>query len=338
MKSSFPRGVYIHVPFCLSKCSYCDFYSCPGSQSDKDQYIRALQKEIRLRGTANPGPADTLFFGGGTPSCLSTAQIATVLDECGRYFPLCADAEVSMEVNPGTLTGLDLGALRQLGVNRLSIGMQASQDRLLKLVGRGHDRAMFDATLAEARKAGFANISADVIYGLPGQSLDDYVESLHHLRNAAVDHVSCYALQLEPGTALWQAVMADEILLPDDEKVVAMYETGRAFLRNAGYAHYEISNFARPGMECRHNLKYWRNEEYLGLGPAAAGFLEGRRYVNVADTAGYIKLLDEGRLPVGTCEMLSGRAHRAETAMLALRLLREGIDRKAYLARYACDP
>jgi oxygen-independent coproporphyrinogen-3 oxidase len=298
----------------------------------------ALVKEIALRGELHAGHAETLFFGGGTPSCLSTEQIATVLSECGRYFPLSPNAEVSMEVNPGTLSGLDLSGLHALGVNRLSIGLQASQDRLLTLLGRSHNLAMFNETFREARQAGFDNISADVIYGLPGQSLTDYAESLHHLIDSAVDHVSCYSLQVEPETPLWHPVMAGEIELPDDDEVVAMYELGRDTLRAAGYEQYELSNFARPGKECRHNLKYWRNEQYLGLGPAAAGFVSGRRYVNVADTEEYIRLLDQSSLPVGSCEMLSGKAHRAETAMLALRLLREGIDRDAYRRRYGHDP
>ena len=338
MRSSRPLGLYVHVPFCLSKCVYCDFYSCPGTEQEKTEYIEALCQEASLRGQLWAGAADTVFFGGGTPSCLNTKQIATVLRECGRYFPLYGQAEVSLEVNPGTLTGLDFECLRGLGINRLSIGLQATQDSLLRTLGRVHTRAMFEMTCAEARRAGFDNLSADVMYGLPGQRIADYAESIAYLRDMGIDHVSCYALQLEEGTPLCQRVAEGIVVLPEEDEVLAMYETGRDMLRKAGYEHYEISNFARPGRECRHNLKYWRNEEYVGLGPSAAGFVDGRRYVNIADTEGYIRLLAGGLLPIANCESLPAPAHRSETAILALRLLREGLVRDAYIARYGTDP
>ena len=326
------------MPFCLSKCSYCDFYSCPGSEQEREQFVVALCKEAALRGAIWAVPADTMFFGGGTPTCLSTPQIAMALKECGRYFPLCDGAEVSLEVNPGTLEELGLSELRRLGLNRLSIGLQAGQDRLLRLLGRAHDQAMFEDTFAAARRAGFDNVSVDVMYSLPDQTVADYAATLKRLIDLGVDHVSCYALQLERDTRLWQSVEVGSVSLPEDEEVLRMYEMGGDLLRAAGYEHYEISNFALPGRQCRHNLKYWRNEEYVGLGPSAAGFVEGRRYVNAADTELYVRLLDAGRLPVSTCEMLPGKAHRAETAMLALRLLREGISLEAYRGRYGIDP
>jgi oxygen-independent coproporphyrinogen-3 oxidase len=332
------KGLYVHVPFCRRKCAYCDFYSVPVSQPQIALFMEGLSHELALKGRLWGGTVDSVYFGGGTPSSLEVEQVATALTECGRYFYWSGETEITCEVNPGTVDYEYLRALRSLGVNRLSIGLQSSSDELLCTLGRVHGYTDFLETYCAARRAGFDNISVDVMYGLPGQEIGDYLSTLKDVVDLGAEHVSAYSLQLEEGTLLHARHGLGEGILPEESAVVEMLLLGREYLLSRSYGHYEVSNYCLEGRESRHNLLYWHNEEYVGLGPGAASFVAGRRFLNVADLALYHKSLVHGKLPTVQCERLDEKGHRSESAILALRLLREGIDRQRFLQRYGVDP
>jgi oxygen-independent coproporphyrinogen-3 oxidase len=316
-------GLYIHIPFCHAKCHYCDFAAYPGRAKEIPRYLAALAREIR---THHGKTLETLFVGGGTPSVLEPAQWKDLWGVVTETFLIKPGFEATVECNPESSSPEKLAALRELGINRLSFGLQASQDELLQRLGRLHDFARFRQVFHEARKAGFDNLNVDLMYGLPGQTLTHWQETLEKVFKLSPEHISAYALTVEEET-----VFARRRVETDDDLQADMYERAADLLTSAGYVHYEISNFARPGRECRHNLRYWRNLPCLGVGVSAAGYEDGVRRKNTEDIGGYIAAMEQGRSAVVEEERLSETERVGEDLMLSLRL-KEGAE-PAPLAR-----
>lgn len=271
-------GIYVHVPFCVRKCDYCDFYSETGSpDSAKDRFVDLLAREGDLLLAAHPhladAEADTVFFGGGTPTALGAERLVVLLSSLRRRFPLSPGAEVTAEANPGTVDLESLATLRRGGFNRLSLGVQSFHPVTLDLLGRIHGVPEIRAAIRDARRAGFDNLGIDLIFGIPGQTAVEWGYDLHLAETFLPDHISTYALTPESGTPLGAALTSGALAMPDESTVAEMYDLARRTLSAAGYRQYETSNFARPGRESRHNRKYWRREEVAALGPAAHGLL-----------------------------------------------------------------
>lgn len=321
------RGLYVHVPFCAAKCRYCDFYSLPGRTSDISKYVDSVLKEAAGH---NSLKFDTLFIGGGTPSVLVPEQFGRLLKGLKNTFDMNALAEATVEINPESASQGFLRAAAENGIDRISVGVQSLNENELTKSGRIHNAAQALEAIELARKTGINNISADLIIGLPGQTQASLKESIEKLVNTGIEHISVYCLSLEPGTPMAETPPPD---LPDDEFQAEQFYFSRELLISHGFSHYEISNFARPGFECKHNLVYWHGEEYLGLGPAAASHLNGKRFKNRPSLDAYISD------PKGQIEFddpLNERHKAAEESVLRLRLLEEGIDPKIMAARY--DP
>lgn len=327
-----PLGLYIHIPYCLSRCHYCDFNSYRLDSDQAGQYLQALAREITIRASSDAirhRRVCSVFFGGGTPSILQASQLNGVLDHCRAAFTFEAGAEVTLEVNPGTVDLPKLRALREGGVTRLSVGVQAVQDRLLERIGRAHTAHEAERAFRLMREAGFRNINLDLMFALPGQSVDDWAETLDWAIRVGPEHLSVYGLILEEGTPLHQEHCKGEIGLPDEETEALMYRMAVDRLREAGFEHYEISNFARPGFRCRHNLVYWQHQEYLGIGAGAHSFLAGRRVSNELLPARYVSAIAERGTAVAGGEELSDEMLRVERLMLGLRLL-AGLELQAF--------
>jgi oxygen-independent coproporphyrinogen-3 oxidase len=294
-------GIYVHVPFCRSKCQYCDFYSLGGSR-DKylvDGYLQALATHIRETGARCPEHVvDTVYFGGGTPSFFGADNLRRIFSEIQNRFRVARDAEVTYEANPDSITPQQLRRLHSEGFNRISIGVQSDDDEMLKKLGRPHNYEQAVSAVEKARAAGFENLSLDLMYGLPNQTQEQWEKTLTHVLELAPEHMSCYGLKVEEGTPLWE--YRDCANLPDDDAQADMYLFAVEALDKAGYGQYEISNFAKPGRMSRHNLKYWLGEEYLGFGPAAASDFGGMRYTIKPDLHAYIDgVLHGGPDPLG---------------------------------------
>lgn len=319
--------LYLHFPFCKRKCLYCDFCSLPAGEEQVRAYCAALAKEICRMGEQYPqAQVSTVFLGGGTPSIVPADAMAGVMEALHGAFSFAPEVEFTSEANPGTLTESWLDTMLATGMNRLSLGVQAAQDTLLSRIGRIHTFSQARQAVDMARRAGIRNLNLDVMSGLPGQTLPLYLESLQAIISLSPEHVSAYSLILEEGTPLHAAVMAGRETLPDEETTALMYEQGAAWLEKAGYARYEISNFARPGCQCRHNIGYWQGAWYLGLGAAAHSMLppeqEGSaclRRANTSDVGQYIARMQQGISPVESEESISPAEARFETMMLGLR-------------------
>ena len=328
-------GVYIHIPFCRQKCFYCDFPSYAGKEKLMESYTEALCQQIKMQGLSfrqKWGKPATVYMGGGTPTALPPRCMAQVLqavkDYMGQEF-----AEFTVECNPGTVGAAYLQMLRKGGVNRLSFGVQSFQDELLRRIGRIHSGAEAVQAMKLSRQAGFDNISVDLMYGLPGQSLADLQESVGRAAELAVEHISIYGLQVEEGTAFARMEKMGKLNLPSEEQAEAMYDYMTTALPEMGYRRYEVSNFAKEGFESRHNRSYWQAVPYLGLGAAAHSYLEGKRYAAVADIAAYISGVKAGR-EVWQLEEEPTRAHDMEEfAFLALRTV-EGLSRQAFADKF----
>ena len=341
-----PIALYLHIPFCRRKCLYCDFCSFPGHREAFGPYLDALERELAARWNPQWRVA-TLYLGGGTPTVLPPAALARLIRAVKSVAPRPPEAEVTVEANPGTVDGEGLVELRAAGVNRLSLGAQSGDNRLLKRLGRGHTTEDVERTVALAREAGFTNINLDLIFGLPGETIDDWQKTLKWAIALHPEHLSCYGLQLEEETPLFRMVEAGQVRLPDEEEVSAMFLANTRILPAAGYEQYEISNFARrPAPEdagnkgegpatyrCRHNLIYWQYGDYLGLGLAAVSTLAGRRYTNLAKLEEYLAAVHRESWPVAAEEALSRRQGMAEMLMLGFRL-RSGPDPDAFYARW----
>lgn len=312
--------LYVHVPFCVRKCAYCAFYSEPYRARNAALFIDQVMTEISVRaGRIGAARVASVYIGGGTPSVLSQEQLGAVLDCVRRCFSVVAGAEITVEANPESALRSDfLAGLPDLGVNRLSLGVQSFRDDMLRLLGRLHSGREAELAFGAARAAGLTNIGLDLIWGLPGQTVAAWLEDLRRAVALGPEHLSCYGLSLEEGTPLAARAVRGELALPDEDESVGMYLDGSEFLESRGYAHYEISNYALPGRESRHNAGYWAQDDYLGLGPAAVSSWGARRWTNPADLAEYARCVEAG-CPEMNVEKLSARIHGRELVMLSLR-------------------
>ncbi|WP_027437791.1 radical SAM family heme chaperone HemW [Lachnospira multipara] len=299
MKNNNQLGIYIHIPFCVQKCVYCDFLSAPATNDVKIKYIEALKKEIELVGLNNKEKeieVNSIFFGGGTPSCIDPELIQSVLDTIKNNFRVNEFAEITIECNPGTLSEDKAYSYRNAGINRISFGLQSCDDKELKMLGRIHDFDDFRDSFRMARNYGFNNINVDLMTGLPGQTKESLLKTLKTALAFKPEHISAYGLILEEGTVLFDRIN-EYPPIPSEELDRQMYDITRKSFIKSGYVQYEISNYAKPGYECIHNLKYWNREEYLGFGIGAASFIDEKRYSNITDINSYIditsKLMDE---------------------------------------------
>ena len=312
-------GLYIHVPFCRSKCQYCDFYSL-ACKEDKlfDGYLDAVCDHIKEAGELAPGyKVDTIYFGGGTPTFFGADGMAIILTTIRRNFDVANDAEITFEANPDSVSDRLLHRLHAEGFNRVSLGVQSDDDEMLKKLGRPHTYAQAVAAYHKIRKAGFKNVSIDLMYGLPGQDLLDWQETLDNVLRLLPEHISCYALKVEEGTPFWS--YRDMLNLPDDDTQAEMYLTAVEALRSRGFRQYEISNFARKGLVSKHNMKYWTGGEYLGFGPAASSDFAGKRFTLKRDLQAYITGIREGGDIMEEMEEIPMRERAGEYLMLRLR-------------------
>lgn len=313
--------LYVHIPFCHRKCTYCAFYSTP-SASLRAGFVDALLREIHLRGTGHNAPVQTVYFGGGTPSLLPLHDLRRIVDTLASVFDLGRVREATIECNPEDLSPDYVSGLRQIGLfNRISLGVQSFDDSLLRLVGRRHTAAQATAAVETLSQAGFDNITVDLIYGIPGLDNNAWLEAVTRAAALPVKHISAYALTVEEGTALHRQVESGRLAMPDDDVVVSQYHILCRTLRSAGFEHYEVSNFARPGFASQHNSRYWDRTPYLGFGPAAHSFDGLRRRWNVSDVARYVSSLGEGGGWYGE-ELLSDADARNEAVMTGLRTAR----------------
>ena len=292
-------SLYVHIPFCLRKCRYCDFLSAPQTDIDRERYVKALIREIKTQKDCPAGrPVDTVFFGGGTPSVLSADQIGRIIDALREVFLILPDAEVSLETNPGTADFEKLSAFKEAGINRLSMGVQSMHDEELHLLGRIHTAEQALEAFKTARAAGFDNINIDLMSALPGQTFDSWADSLRQAVEWRPEHISAYSLIIEPGTPFSALYDAGELPpLPDEETDRKMYHYTREYLAQHGYGRYEISNYALKGRECRHNSGYWTGHPYLGFGIGAASYVNGARFSNIPDFETYIVEMEKAGIP-----------------------------------------
>lgn len=322
-------GLYLHIPFCVRKCAYCDFYSLT-DLSLADPYVNALITHIILLAPQMGDRLfDTIYIGGGTPSLLGEKRMDALLEAVLSCFSVSADAEITAEVNPATVDTDGLRTFRQMGINRLSIGLQSADNRELSGLSRIHDFDGFLATYCGAQEAGFTNLSVDLMYGIPGQSPDSLLATLKTVCDLSPEHLSLYGLKVEPNTPFGR--MGTALILPEEEAQCEMYERSVDYLTDRGYHRYEISNFAKVGYESRHNLRYWHGEEYLGLGPAAHSYLNGVRYAYSRDLMGYMETLEQGRLPAETDIQIITEAEREKERILLGLRLEEGIPAESKL-------
>ncbi len=350
MRSSNPQaaGLYIHIPFCSSKCWYCDFTSYVGREDACEPYLGALRRELLLRLPAwSQVIFDSLYVGGGTPTVIPANLLADFIGQTLALISKTHDIEVTVEANPGTLDEAVISRLLEAGVNRLSIGVQSWHTEELARLGRRHSPRAASAAITAARSAGCTNISLDLMLGLPAQTTSTWDETLQRSLALQPEHLSVYTLTLEPGTPLAREAQTTALDLPDGERCAELYEMARNRLAQAGYGHYELSNWARrrqgesadaryPGFASRHNLHYWHNERYLGLGVSAFSFDGFTRWGNTRLLDEYLDALGQNRLPVSEQESLSGREALGETIMLGLRLL-DGVYWDELVARYGID-
>ncbi len=360
-----PRGLYFHIPFCVSRCRYCDFNSYSGLQWLSRRYTVALQRELLLWSQlpapgADRRPIETLYFGGGTPTLLGTENLLGVLKTAGRLFHLQAVAEATIETNPGVADVKDMTVLRRAGLNRVSMGVQSFDDAELRFLGRIHNAIQAEDSWSALRRAGFENASLDLMYGLPGQSIGSWRTNLEMALSLEPEHLSLYALTIEEETPLAKAIARGEVSEPDSDLAAEMYSLAEDILEDAGYVHYEISNWARPGRECLHNLNYWRDGSYLGVGAGAHSYLGEFRIANEKSPIEYVRGLEtesaeklveltaedeaekmmglrEAGLPVASLEHIDRSTSMAETMMLGLRLS-EGVSESGFCKRFGVKP
>jgi oxygen-independent coproporphyrinogen-3 oxidase len=318
----------------VRKCGYCDFYSVADGEDLFERYVRALKAELaRARAELGPLTLWSVYLGGGTPTVLPVELLAELLEHCGSLFGISPEAEITCECNPGTVGGQGLARLRATGANRLSVGAQSFLDEELRFLERVHTAEEARRAVLDAREAGFGNLSLDLIYCLPGQSREAWQATLNEAVALGPGHISAYCLQVEEGTPLAARVDAGEVEpMPDDEQADLYGVTAEA-LRVAGFEQYEISNYAQPGFVCRHNLTYWHNEPYVGVGAGAWSFVDGERRQNVADVEGYIAGMEAGEPRIAYRERCTGAQAANETLMMGLRLC-EGIDLRAFTKRH----
>lgn len=328
-------SIYVHIPFCAKRCAYCDF----NTYAWRGAIVRDTLEAIRLSIESTEEPnivVPTIFFGGGTPSFPDPELVVRILDAVRARFRVLPDAEISVEVNPGTVDRAHYLLLKQAGFNRLSMGVQAFDDGLLKALGRIHTAAEALRSYETARQAGFENVSIDLMFALPDQTLRQWQKTLRVAISLQPEHISCYALTVEPGTPFFKMYQQGRLNLPDEETDLRMYQYTIRALTRAGYEHYEISNFAKPGYRCRHNMVYWRNEEYLGFGPGAVSYRRGVRWKTISNPRRYVQAVRSSASLVEEEERLDADASLGETLMLMLRL-RDGVDVRMVEERYGVN-
>jgi oxygen-independent coproporphyrinogen-3 oxidase len=341
-----PLSLYLHIPFCRHRCSYCDFNTYTSLGELQDNYVTTLVKEIaQVAGLAETAeqlrPVDTLFFGGGTPSLLSGAQVHDLLSAVRTTFGFADNSELTIEANPETVNLDYLAAVHDTGINRISFGMQSADRQELTLLGRTHGVETVVKAVQNARAAGIKNINLDLIYGLPGQDLQTWEQNLRKALELKPPHLSLYCLTIEPGTPMQRWLHNGQIRKPDPDMAAEQYELACKILQQAGYSHYEISNWALPGYECRHNLAYWRDNEYLGLGAGAHGKANGYRYSLVRQPRVYIRRINSGESGVYPLSTAVSQAHSldneesmSDRVITQLRLLEEGLDLASFKSKF----
>lgn len=328
-------GLYIHIPFCVEKCFYCDFNSYKiQNKNEKKEYIKNLKKEINLyKEEFKDKYFDTIFLGGGTPSILEGEELEEIFNDIYKNFSILKDAEITIECNPGTLTKKKLQTMKKCGVNRLSIGLQTTQNKNLKYIGRIHTYEIFEKNYKEALEVGFENINIDLMYSLPNQSFDEYKESLDKVIKLSPTHISSYSLILEENTKLHKMYENKEFELNSDELDIKIYDYTIDKLKENGYNHYEISNYSKNNYECKHNIIYWKCENYLGLGAGASGYINNIRYKNVDSINDYNSLLKNNQKPIEEINKLTSKDKIEEAIIMNLRMT-EGIDILEFNKKY----
>lgn len=331
-------GIYVHIPFCRQKCNYCDFYSVNWNDESEDKYIEAVINEIKgyrdkLKGKYK---ADTIFFGGGTPTIIKPENLSRIKEGLSDILEIEKQSEISMEANPNTLTWEKLKGYKEIGINRLSIGIQSLNDEILKKIGRIHNSLEALEAIERAKNMGFENINADIMFNIPGQTVKDIEDTLYKIIERGVKHISFYSLKLEKGTPMYAMEKNNKIIMPDEEYERDMYYAGREVMAKNSLFQYEISNFAEAGFECRHNLKYWNQEEYIGLGPSAHSFLNNTRYSNPSDLKLYCECDNSRSFERIILEELGKDDLMFEYIMLRLRL-KEGLNVKDFNNIFSAD-
>lgn len=311
-------GLYIHIPFCVKKCNYCDFNSYKMDINSKTRYIEDLKKEMKLYKTEQE--ITSVFLGGGTPSILNSLELESIFDSIYENFNIAQEAEVTIECNPGTLSLDKLKTMKKIGINRLSIGLQAVQDYHLKAIGRIHTYEEFEKNYRQAKEIGFENINVDLMYCLPNQTPDEWKESLNKVVSLNPSHISAYSLILEEGTELYNMHENNEFEVIDEDVDMDMYNYTINYLKDNGYNQYEISNYAKEGCECNHNILYWKCKHYIGLGPGASGYLDDTRYNNVEALDEYYTLLSNNKKPIAHKEDLTIEDKIQEKIFMGLRM------------------
>ncbi len=351
--------IYVHIPFCMKKCAYCDFLSFPCDERTQHEYADALIREIEFYGPVMKDyQVSTIFIGGGTPTWLDENKLFEILDAIYTYFNVFAEAEITLECNPGTVTAAKLAKYRKAGVNRLSIGLQSTDNEELQLLGRIHTYEKFLKTYEMARNAGFANINVDLISGIPYQTTEKFLHTLQNVVRLKPNHISAYSLIIEKGTPFYEAYKFDVVkqeagmqteMLPTEDEVYRMTKLTQQYLANAGYEQYEISNFSQPGFECEHNIGYWTRENYLGLGLGAASLIDNVRYSNTTDLYEYIQQSEHiqwiafeqadtienatGTTLHASVNVVSRKAQMEEFMFLGLRM-KKGVTREQFLQTF----
>ncbi len=324
MLQATTQGLYLHIPFCHQRCHFCAFYLEIHHARAGEEFVTSLLTELGVYGKSGvlgANPLDSIYFGGGTPTTLSSDQLATILATATTTFGLSPNAEVTIEAHPESVTRDSLTHLRQSGFNRLSFGAESMDQTELNRVGRPGSPGSTITTMAVAREAGFTNINLDLMYGLPGQTLESWATSLRHTIELDPNHLSCYALTIEEGTSLKTAIQRGLVPAPDEELQNRMEDLAEEILSRAGYERYEISNYCRPGFASRHNRLHWTGGHYLGIGPSAQSYLGGRRFGNVSDLRAYNAALKDGRLPVSESDRLTQADESCERLVFGLRLI-----------------
>jgi oxygen-independent coproporphyrinogen III oxidase len=329
-----PLGIYIHIPYCLHKCGYCDFNSHPENREESEIYVDALLSEIKYYSTKmTEQPVSTVFFGGGTPTLLPPDSLDKILSCVKNHFHLTEDCEISIEANPATIKQETMEQIRSSGFNRISIGVQSFDPDELKLLERVHNEEEIHTTVDRARLAGFDNLSLDLMSGLPGQAPEKWQSHLQQALDKKPDHISAYGLTIEPATSFFKLQERGLLTLPPEDTQLKMFKATIETLQSVGYEQYEISNFARPGFECKHNLNYWDNGEYLGLGAGASSYINGERFKNINLPSRYIREVQANGSAVESTEKLELLHSMGETIMLGLRCLK-GISIEKFEKRF----
>lgn len=332
-------GIYIHIPFCKQKCFYCDFCSFANKNEMQEKYVEAVINEIKNITHKEKYTVTTIYFGGGTPSILNPEYIKNILQEIESSFKILDDAEITIEINPGTVNEEKLKKYKEYGINRLSIGLQSANDKILKKIGRIHDYKQFEETFFYARKCGFKNINVDLMIGLPTQTIEDVKQTLEKIIQKNPEHISVYSLIIEEGTIIEKLINENKLQLPDEETERIMYWTVVNELKENGYNQYEISNFSKKTYESKHNTNCWKQKQYIGLGTSAHSYLNKKRYSNTNNIEEYIKNIQENNISknITIHEEQTEESTMNEYMLLGLRMI-QGININEFKQKFKTDP